>query len=1299
MKRIFNVSCFGVKLPSSKGLGINGSKAQKAKALLFFVLLFFSMLSIPGFSAPASSNSSVSTTEDSWYVFNLSDFPNLSSNPLWSVFIKFFNGIGTLRINGNDYSNQDYLNEELLYADIAAGNLSYLPSTDGYGSPYDYFNFEIYDYSNSEYSNQEYVMDINVTAVNDAPVSSNTSVSLLEDSSYTFNASDFPYFDVENDSFVKLKIIGFSGNGRLLYGNSDYVNEEIYAANLSSGDLVYYPSSNGYGSPYDYFNFEVSDGISYSASYVMDINVTAVNDAPVIIGQNKTITVNEDSYVTIGFDVFNVSDVDNSYPQGFSITLENGSNYQLQNTTVIPASNYYGMIYVPAYVNDGAADSNKINLTIYVQPVNDLPNVSQNSPQQGYATANTTLTFNCTGSDVEKLDYLKLYIWNSSSGLLYYNTTTAVSGNASVSWQKAMAEGSFSWSCSAIDNNSAETMSSNYSLVVDSSGPVVSLVSPSDNYTETSSNNIVFSYNVSDSLSNLSACMLYLNGSLNQSSSLISSGSNSFNVSLEDNSYSWHIACNDSLGNLGNSSLRHLVVDTSDPSVSQHFPLSGSSLSTNSASFNCSATDDLGLSSISVYVYYSNGTLAYNSSRSVSSVSAYSVWNTTLSDNSYLWHCSATDSSGNSASGTNYSLVVDSSGPVVSLVSPSDNYTETGSNNIVFSYNVSDSLSNLSACMLYLNGSLNQSSSLISSGSNSFNVSLEDNSYSWHIACNDSLGNIGVSDSYSLNIELNAPVVSLNAPEANASYATTVIGFECSAADNNTIANISLYIFDENGSYYYIAQAQKGEESIAEQQWNVSFESDGSYSWKCEAYDVSGLKGESQLRSFSIDTSFPEQSEIRAESTTNSSAIISWLTDELSNSTVYYGLSESSMASIEESSVMTTTHSVMLLELLPDTTYYYRVGSCDSLGNCALSETGSFTTKWGVRPGNHAPIIQSFFPRRNLSLEPAATAGFSVNASDPDNDSIVIYWLVNGSLYGNGTHFSLSLSSSHERKDYFVQAVVSDGNLNTSQSWIVSKSTYPVTHEFSGNTTDFSDLPDLSNVSNIIIEKPQNGMIYFNSENLNLLGAVDIDSNIFISSSMVGINTTALPQFNKSATIIFYNISSVVVPKIYYNNGFTLKPSLVSEPCPESLCYNISYNFTTKTLRFNVAHFTTFRAVGSNTTSSSTESETKPKQYRLKVPRLWIDKEVARPGDTVYIGIDVENNGDFDLDGLKVTALIPELGLRRSVGPFDLDDGDAVQRDISLRIPETAAPGEYVVRITYSNGHVKRVKHRFIRVI
>ena len=85
----------------------------------------------------------------------------------------------------------------------------------------------------------------------------------------------------------------------------------------------------------------------------------------------------------------------------------------------------------------------------------------------------------------------------------------------------------------------------------------------------------------------------------------------------------------------------------------------------------------------------------------------------------------------------------------------------------------------------------------------------------------------------------------------------------------------------------------------------------------------------------------------QASNVTSSSALITWSTDESSNSVVEYGVSAaygSRAGDTAENATYVTNHSVSLSSLASNTLYHYRVKSTDPLGNSATSVDYTFQT-------------------------------------------------------------------------------------------------------------------------------------------------------------------------------------------------------------------------------------------------------------------------------------------------------------------------------------------------------------------
>ncbi|MBW2995592.1 hypothetical protein KY312_04525 [Candidatus Woesearchaeota archaeon] len=91
--------------------------------------------------------------------------------------------------------------------------------------------------------------------------------------------------------------------------------------------------------------------------------------------------------------------------------------------------------------------------------------------------------------------------------------------------------------------------------------------------------------------------------------------------------------------------------------------------------------------------------------------------------------------------------------------------------------------------------------------------------------------------------------------------------------------------------------------------------------------------------------------------------------------------------------------------------------------------------------------------------------------------------------------------------------------------------------------------------------------------------------------------------------------------------------------------------------------------------------------------------EYLSVGELLGTGVRIANNYDMDLEDVKLTVGVPELGVRKTAGPFDLDDGDEELKNLYIELPEWAKPGEYYIRIEISNEELHRVLHRSFEII
>jgi len=182
-------------------------------------------------------------------------------------------------------------------------------------------------------------------------------------------------------------------------------------------------------------------------------------------------------------------------------------------------------------------------------------------------------------------------------------------------------------------------------------------------------------------------------------------------------------------------------------------------------------------------------------------------------------------------------------------------------------------------------------------------------------------------------------------------------------------------------------------------------------------YEVSstGSNGDtvvSNIGNFTTDPYFPTISGINAGNITNNSAIITWTTDRLADSTVNYGTSiPPSLAASDITPVL--NHTITLTGLTPSTLYYFGVSSTNQYGNTTVDNSGgffySFTTGLmisGVSAGNitdtSATITWTTDQPGNSTVNygNSTPPGFTASDATPVfNHSISLIGLTPGTLY------------------------------------------------------------------------------------------------------------------------------------------------------------------------------------------------------------------------------------------------------------------------------------------------------------
>ena len=276
----------------------------------------------------------------------------------------------------------------------ANGSFTYTPNTNFNGV--DHFTYLAHDaFTNSAVA----TVTITVNAVNDAPVATNLSVTIPEDSSTNL---------VVRGSDVESTNLSYAILNNPVHGT-------LGTLNTNTGAVTYSPSNNFNGA--DSFTFTVFDGSLYATGTV-SITVLPINDPPVAVNDNAT--VNEDS--TNNIPVL-VNDTD---PDGNPLTIVNVSSTNgtatIVGTNVVytPSANFNGTNVITYCISDGFV-TNCATITVVVLPVNDAP-AANNQSVTINEDASTNLVL--TASDVDSSFTFSIVSGPTSGSLGTLNTNT-----------------------------------------------------------------------------------------------------------------------------------------------------------------------------------------------------------------------------------------------------------------------------------------------------------------------------------------------------------------------------------------------------------------------------------------------------------------------------------------------------------------------------------------------------------------------------------------------------------------------------------------------------------------------------------------------------------------------------------------------------------------------------------------------------------------------------------------------------------------------------------------------------------
>lgn len=260
--------------------------------------------------------------------------------------------------------------------------------------------------------------------------------------------------------------------------------------------------------------------------------------------------------------------------------------------------------------------------------------------------------------------------------------------------------------------------------------------------------------------------------------------------------------------------------DTTDPIVvSLDYPGNGNYVKINTFDFNFTATDNKALNNCTLWGNFTAGT--WEGQKTTYDVENNTETNisTTLNDGRYKWNVECYDNNSNSDfHDTNYTVLVDTTPPAIALEAPEDNnYTEESTNN--FYFNVTDIMTGISNCKLYVDGSEKDSANSPAEGQTiTLSASLTNGDHDWWVNCTDSNGWTNMSEVRNISVNVLTPLIVTDKSSYEQGQQAIITGENW---HNNVVVTINISL--TNNSNYLFNTTSNGTGYI-DTTYNVSYD-------------------------------------------------------------------------------------------------------------------------------------------------------------------------------------------------------------------------------------------------------------------------------------------------------------------------------------------------------------------------------------------------------------------------------------------------------------------------------------------
>src|SRR3989344_5662553 len=418
---------------------------------------------------------------------------------------------------------------------------------------------------------------------------------------------------------------------------------------------------------------------------------------------------------------------------------------------------------------------------------------------------------------------------------------------------------------------------------------------------------------------------------------------------LTDGSYLFNIQCTDKAGYVSTTVTRTILLDTTGPVISLTSP-ANNSIIINGTNILLNVTDSpAGVGSI----WYDDGLV----NTTISSAIDTSNWNEGI--NNIVVYANDTLDNVNKIE---LNFTIDKTAPVINLVEPFNNTVIKSSGDFVF--NATDNYDNILTCNLFMDG-INIYTIGGNSGQDtriSDDLGLTEGYHSWYVSCIDDVTLAGVSETRNVTVDTTAPQIT--------NLTQYIILNETN--DNDGVIDINLNITDTNGlsaCEIYVNNTLRQTNTTPDFNFNLTA-SNNPYSIQVGCNDtVDNWMTLPEIKIY-YDNIAPVISGVLNSSITSTSVIITWDTDELSDSNVTLN----GTTNLDNTRVL--NHSVSISSLIQLTQYIYNVTSRDRWNNTASVLNLNFNTT-ATPPSSPSPA-------------PSSSPGGGPSNNNDENETIII---------------------------------------------------------------------------------------------------------------------------------------------------------------------------------------------------------------------------------------------------------------------------------------------------------------------